>query len=156
MRTFIFNKRTFYKNAAVTKEVVKLLERKQIKYSTKQQFLGDFFEKLLNMGVKQEAGQYFTPIPIAEFILRSLPIKSMIDEKISHKDEMFLPYVIDYSCGSGHFLTEAMGRIQYYIAQIDENILSNALKNNLHNWNTLLQITLTSDITLTCKSIIER
>lgn len=87
------------------------------------------------MGVKQEAGQYFTPIPIAEFILRSLPIKSMIDEKISHKDEMFLPYVIDYSCGSGHFLTEAMERIQQHLALIDENRLSNAQKNNLHNWN---------------------
>lgn len=38
----VFNKRTFYENAAIVKEVVKMLERKQIKYSTKQQFLGDF------------------------------------------------------------------------------------------------------------------
>ena len=131
----VFDKRTFYENAAIIKEVVRLLERKQIKYSTKQPFLGDFFEKLLNMGVKQEAGQFFTPIPIAEFILRSLPIKSIIDEKISNKDEKFLPYIIDYSCGSGHFLTEAMERVQYYMDSIDASKLSAGQKNNLRNWN---------------------
>ncbi len=131
----VFDKRTFYENAAIVKEVIRLLERKQIKYSTKQQFLGDFFEKLLNMGVKQESGQFFTPIPIAEFILRSLPIKSIIDEKIRDKEEKFLPYIIDYSCGSGHFLTEAMERVQHYMDRIDESKLSVSQKNNLHNWN---------------------
>lgn len=131
----VFDKRTFYENAAIIKEVIRLLERKQIKYSTKQQFLGDFFEKLLNMGVKQESGQFFTPIPIAEFILRSLPIKSIIDEKIRNKEEKFLPYIIDYSCGSGHFLTESMERVQYYMNRIDESKLSVGQKNNLRNWN---------------------
>ena len=131
----VFDKRTFYENAAIIKEVVRLLERKQIKYSTKQQFLGDFFEKLLNMGIKQETGQFFTPIQIAEFILRSLPIKNIIDEKVKNKDEKFLPYVIDYSCGSGHFLTEAMERVQHYLSTIDDSKLSVGQKNNLYNWN---------------------
>lgn len=131
----VFDKRSFYENAAIIKEFVKNLEKKQIKYSTKQPFLGDFFEKLLNMGVKQEVGQYFTPIPIAEFILRSLPIKCIINEKISNKEEKFLPYIIDYSCGSGHFLTEAMERVQHYLRDINTETLSTGQKNNLHNWN---------------------
>lgn len=133
----VFDKRTFYENAAIIKEVVRLLERKQIKYSTKQQFLGDFFEKLLNMGVKQRVGQFFTPIPIAEFVLRCLPVEKIIGRKIAEKKDLFLPYTIDYSCGSGHFLTEAMERIQNCIRKIDADSLSNAQKSNLRNWNDL-------------------
>ena len=64
----VFDKKTFDFNCVVVKEVVKLLERYKIKYETKQQFLGDFFEKLLNTGIKQEQGQFFTPSPLTSFI----------------------------------------------------------------------------------------
>lgn len=132
----VFDKRTFYENAAVVREVVKLLERKLIKNTNKQQFLGDFFEKLLNIGVKQEAGQFFTPIPIAEFILKSIPVEDLIVEKIKRKEDDFLPYIVDYSCGSGHFLTEAMNRVQEIIDNPDFklNKLTNAQKNKLGSW----------------------
>lgn len=117
----VFDKKTFEDNCIVVKEVVKLLERYRIKYSTKQQFLGDFFEKLLNTGIKQEAGQFFTPIPIARFIAKSIPIWETIELKNSNKNERFLPYCIDYASGSGHFLTELMAEIDKYVKNISDD-----------------------------------
>ena len=117
----IFDKKTFDENSIVVKEVVKLLEEYRIKYSTKQQFLGDFFENLLNTGIKQESGQFFTPIPIAQFICKSIPIKQIIEEKNKKAEPYFLPYVIDYASGSGHFLTEAMEEIDNHIKNIEES-----------------------------------
>jgi type I restriction enzyme M protein len=119
----VFDKKTFELNSLVVKEVVKILERKRIKYEGKQQFLGDFFERLLNTGIKQEAGQFFTPIPITSFICKSLPIKQIIDKKNDSKEEKFLPYVIDYASGSGHFLTEIMGEINKYVEKIDDKTI---------------------------------
>lgn len=115
----VFDKKTFEENCIVVKEVVKLLERYKIKYSTKQQFLGDFFENLLNTGIKQESGQFFTPIPIAQFICKSLPVKQIIEDKNSKKEPHFLPFCIDYASGSGHFLTEIMEEIDENIQNID-------------------------------------
>lgn len=116
----VFDKDSFEKNCVVVKEVVKLLEEYQIKYQHKQQFLGDFFEKLLNTGIKQEAGQFFTPIPLTAFICKSLPIEKIIDEKNDKGKIDFLPYVIDFASGSGHFLTEMMSEIENYVIKIDK------------------------------------
>ena len=117
----VFDKKSFNENCIVVKEIVKLLEKYQIKYSTKQQFLGDFFENLLNTGIKQESGQFFTPIPIAQFICKSLPIKNIIDTKNDNKEAYFLPYIIDYASGSGHFLTEIMEEVEQIISGIDKD-----------------------------------
>ena len=95
--------------------MVELLQPYQIRYGHKQQFLGDFFELLLSTSIKQEVGQYFTPVPIAKFIISSLPIRELIEKKISNDETNFLPHVIDYAAGSGHFLTEAMDEIQKVI-----------------------------------------
>lgn len=54
----------------------------------------------MDQGVKQSEGQFFTPMPIVKFILKSLPL-----EQIIHDDEQ-VPKVIDYACGAGHFLNE--------------------------------------------------
>ena len=119
----MYNKETFEDNAEVAKEVVKLLQKFKIKYSKKHQHLGDFFELLLNTGFKQESGQYFTPIPLTRFICKSLPIKEIIDNKNNNKEINFLPYVIDYASGSGHFITEMMDEIDYYVKNTkDEDI----------------------------------
>ena len=75
-----------------------------------------FFERLLNIGIKQEAGQFFTPVPIARFIVNSIPFEKIIEQKISN---LFLCKIIDYACGSGHFLTEEMDRLQNIV---DEKI----------------------------------
>ena len=130
----VINKQTFDENARVVKEVIKLLELYQIKYSTKQQFLGDFFERLLNIGIKQESGQFFTPIPIARFMIKSLPIEDMIRSKIATKEANFLPYIIDYACGSGHFLTEIMSEIEDIISKLDDEGLTKPQRDNLLRW----------------------
>ena len=108
----VFNMETFKQNSLILREVVKLFERVKIKYSDKDQFLGDFFERLLNIGIKQTEGQFFTPIPIANFIVNSIPFEKMIEDKVNNDDEKFLPYMIDYACGAGHFITEFMHRIE--------------------------------------------
>lgn len=115
----VFDKKTFEDNCIVVKEVVNLLEKYKIKYSTKQQFLGDFFENLLNTGIKQESGQFFTPIPITQFICKSLPVREIIGDKNDRKEPFFLPFVIDYASGSGHFLTEIMEEIDTIIQPIN-------------------------------------
>lgn len=133
----VINEKTFKENAKVVKEVIKLLERYQVKYSHKQQFLGDFFEKLLNIGVKQESGQFFTPVPIARFIVNSIPFESIINNKIQNKEREYLPKCIDYACGSGHFLTEAMDRLQKILDNnFDTSILSPEQKRQYNLWKT--------------------
>lgn len=134
----VFNELTYEKNMNIVKEVIELLQTYQLKYSGKQQFLGDFFEGLLNTGIKQEAGQFFTPIPLARFIIRSIPIRQIIDKKIQDGEVDILPYVIDYACGSGHFLTEVMDEIQGELDFIDEDKLIgrakvkyNSIKNDI-------------------------
>ncbi len=108
----VFNEASFQSNAVVVKEVVKLLQPYQIRYSHKQQFLSNFFELLLTTGLKQESGQFFTPVPIAKFIVSSIPLKEIVDEKIRCNENRILPYSIDFAGGSGHFLTELMDEIQ--------------------------------------------
>lgn len=102
----VYNEELFNQNAKVLVEVVKLLQPFQLLYSKKHQMLGNLFELLLNDGFKQSEGQYFTPIPIATFIWHSLPVEKMMENKNNN-----IPRVIDYSCGSGHFLTEGIDTI---------------------------------------------
>ncbi len=116
----VFNEESFLTNTKVVIEIVKLLQRWQIRYTHRQQFLGDFFELLLSTGFKQESGQFFTPVPLVRFILKSLPLEKIIKNRISKRDEGFLPYVVDFACGSGHFLTEAMDVLQELIENLDE------------------------------------
>ena len=114
----IFGKDTFEQNCKIVKDVVYLLQNYKLKYTHKHPYLGLFFENLLNSGFKQESGQFFTPIPIAHFIVSSIPFKELILNKLSRGDSDFLPYTIDYACGSGHFLTEGMDEIQKQIIEI--------------------------------------
>lgn len=137
----VYNEKSFNENTEIVKEIVKLLQGKKLKYTHKQPYLGLFFENLLNSGFKQESGQYFTPIPIARFIVSSIPVKRIFDKKIKSGDIDFLPYIIDYACGSGHFLTEGMDEIQSIINNYPKNQLSNtqlkklnAYKDSEYSW----------------------
>ena len=121
----VYDNASFEENAKVVKEVVELIQGYRIRYNKRQQYLSDFFELLLTTGLKQEAGQYFTPVPIAQFIIKSLPLDSIMTEKLSRKDGEILPYMIDYAAGSGHFITEFMHEIQDIINAV---ILPNILK----------------------------
>lgn len=125
----VYDHKSFKENAKVVKEVVKLLEKFKIRYTQKQQYLSDFFELLLTTGLKQESGQFFTPVPIAQFVIKSLPIDKLVEEKLvaGKKDEL-LPFVIDYAAGSGHFLTESMHEIQRLILKTDPRKLKTEAK----------------------------
>ncbi len=132
----VFDETSFRDNAKVVRETVILLQNFQLRYSHKQQFLSNFFELLLSNTLKQEAGQFFTPVPVAKFIVSSLPLQEIIEQKIKDRKSDFLPTMIDYAAGSGHFLTEAMDEIQQIIQQIDTKNCTQSIKNNLETWKT--------------------
>ncbi|MDR2125445.1 MAG: restriction endonuclease subunit S, partial [Prevotellaceae bacterium] len=118
----VYDEKSFYENAKVVKEVVELLQRYKIRYAKKQQYLSDFFELLLTTGLKQESGQFFTPVPIAQFIIKSLPVDSFVRKKLHEgKRDELLPYIIDYAAGSGHFITESMHELQNLLENIDSS-----------------------------------
>ena len=97
--------------------MVQLFEKYRIVYPSKHQFLGDLFEQLLNKGFKQNEGQFFTPIPITRFIWDSLPVDRMVK---SDRGTVY-PKVIDYACGAGHFLTEAVEAINAFVDNNGDN-----------------------------------
>lgn len=130
----VYDSASFEENAKVVKEVVELIQGYRIRYNKRQQYLSDFFELLLTTGLKQEAGQYFTPVPIAQFIIKSLPLDSIMADKLSRKDGEILPYMIDYAAGSGHFITEFMHEIQNIINGCDTSKYIEETRNHLENW----------------------
>lgn len=99
----VHNEELFLQNGKILTEMVQLFENYRISYASKHQFLGDMFEQLLNKGFKQNEGQFFTPGPITRFIWDSLPVREVL-----HSLQGEYPKVIDYACGSAHFLTEAV------------------------------------------------
>lgn len=131
----VYDDASFEENAKVVKEVVELLQVYQIRYNYRQQFLSDFFELLLTTGLKQESGQFFTPVPIARFIIKSLPFQEITAQKIEqgNKNDL-LPTVIDYAAGSGHFITESMEVVQNYIDSLDENSFNPTTKRAIKKW----------------------
>ena len=130
----VYDSASFEENAKVVKEVVELIQGYRIRYNKRQQYLSDFFELLLTTGLKQEAGQYFTPVPIAQFIIKSLPLDSIMAEKLFRKDGEILPYMIDYAAGSGHFITEFMHEIQDIINDCDTSKYIEETRKHLINW----------------------
>lgn len=131
----VFDKKSFEDNAKVVKEVVEMLQNYQLRYTKKQQFLGDFYETLLNDSIKQEAGQFFTPVPLTQFIIKCLPIREIINSKIANGEKNILPLVVDYACGTGHFLTEIMEELDNIIKNdIDKTNLSPSLQRTVTSW----------------------
>lgn len=113
----VHNEELFYQNGKILVEVVQLFQEYRIVYPSKHQFLGDLFEQLLNKGFKQNEGQFFTPTPITRFIWDCLPI-----EQITHTEKgTVYPKVIDYACGAGHFLTEAVEAINAFVESDGNN-----------------------------------
>lgn len=113
----VHNEELFYQNGRILVEMVQLFEKYRIVYPSKHQFLGDLFEQLLNKGFKQNEGQFFTPMPITRFIWDSLPVDRMVK---SDRGTVY-PKVIDYACGAGHFLTEAIEAINFFVHSDDDN-----------------------------------
>lgn len=131
----VYDKDSFDENAKVVREVVELLQKYRIRYNKRQQYLSDFFELLLTTGLKQEAGQFFTPVPLAQFLIKSLPLDDIVDEKLARKDGEILPYMIDYAAGSGHFLTEYMHEVQSIINKKKPSEYIDTTKKKIKNWH---------------------
>jgi type I restriction enzyme M protein len=131
----VYDDASFEENAKVVKEVVELLQVYQIRYNYRQQFLSDFFELLLTTGLKQESGQFFTPVPIARFIIKSLPFQEITAQKIEdgNKNDL-LPTIIDYAAGSGHFITESMEVVQNHIDILDESKFNPTTQRAIKKW----------------------
>lgn len=130
----VYDDATFKENFIVVKEIVKLLQNFRFKYNTKQQFLGDFFEDLLNTSLKQEEGQFFTPYPLVDFMVNSLDIEERINYALKKRNLDFVPKVIDYACGAGHFLISAMTAIQRIFETIDQTKLTNDQKQKIQSY----------------------
>ncbi|OFX18669.1 MAG: restriction endonuclease subunit S [Bacteroidetes bacterium GWA2_31_9] len=133
----VYDEQSFNENAVVVKEIVELLQKFKLRYTKKQQYLSDFFELLLTTGLKQESGQFFTPVPVAQFVIKSLPIDSILEEKLSSAkidNDTLLPYVMDYAAGSGHFLTETMHEMQRLIKQKDDKKYNPSVAKKIRNW----------------------
>lgn len=113
----VHNEELFYQNGKILVEMVQLFEKYRIVYPSKHQFLGDLFEQLLNKGFKQNEGQFFTPMPITRFVWDSLPVYRMVK---SERGDAY-PKIIDYACGAGHFLTEAVEAVNHFAGAGGDN-----------------------------------
>lgn len=90
------NKEEFELNFQILIKITALIQDINLSNSETNHFFGDLFEGLLSKNVHQTEGQFFTPLPIVNFIIKSLP-----EFKNSNSVK-----VLDYACGAGHFLTE--------------------------------------------------
>ncbi|MDR1594254.1 MAG: N-6 DNA methylase, partial [Prevotellaceae bacterium] len=134
----VYDEQSFNENAVVVKEVVQLLQKYKLRYTKKQQYLFDFFELLLTTGLKQESGQFFTPVPVAQFIIKSLPVDTIVEEKLSAAkidNDTLLPYVMDYAAGSGHFVTEIMNEIQALLQKKDISKYAKSVGTKIKTWH---------------------
>ena len=90
------NREEFEMNFQILITITALIQDINLSSSETNHFFGDLFEGLLSKNVHQTEGQFFTPLPIVNFIINSLP-------QFPNKDKV---KVLDYACGAGHFLTE--------------------------------------------------
>lgn len=90
------NREEFEMNFQILIKIAALIQDINLSSSETNHFFGDLFEGLLSKNVHQTEGQFFTPLPIVNFIINSLP-QFPNTGKIK---------VLDYACGAGHFLTE--------------------------------------------------
>ena len=90
------NKEEFEMNFHILIKMTALIQDINLSDSETNHFFGDLFEGLLSRNVHQTEGQFFTPLPIVNFIIRSLP----------HFENSKNVKVLDFACGAGHFLTE--------------------------------------------------
>ena len=110
------NEELFNRNVKVLLEIVQMWQGLRLKTDDQNQFLGEMFELFLDDGIKQSEGQFFTPLPICKFIVASLPLA----QKIATTPEPIK--VIDYACGSGHFLNEYAHQIKPLIAEQQKDL----------------------------------
>ena len=88
----VYNQKLFLKNFRILLPLVKSLQGIGFTKRVDTNILGDFFETYMQ-DYPQHEGAFFTPLPLVNFIVQSIP---------AFKDAR----VIDFACGVGHFLTQ--------------------------------------------------
>ena len=88
----VYNKALFDKNFKILLPIVQSLQNVGFTKEADSNILGDYFESYIH-DMPQQEGQYFTPVPLVNFIIHSLPVLKNAK-------------VLDFSCGAGHFLTQ--------------------------------------------------
>lgn len=88
----VFNKELFEKNFEILLPIVKSIQGVKFTQIEDANVLGHYFECFIN-DMPQHEGQYFTPMPLANFMIYSLPVYNDIK-------------MLDYACGVGHFITQ--------------------------------------------------
>ena len=88
----VYNQKLFLQNFKVLLPLVQSLQNIGFTKKANSNILGDYFETYIN-DFPQSEGQYFTPAPLVNFIIYSLPV---------YKESK----VLDFACGVGHFLTQ--------------------------------------------------
>lgn len=85
--------------------------------------LGKFFEEIVSHGFTQTKGQFFTPVPIVEFMLdlcsAERQAKEILKNQADGRGIHQLPYVIDSSCGVGTFLIMYMKKVTAALLEPD-------------------------------------
>jgi type I restriction-modification system DNA methylase subunit/restriction endonuclease S subunit len=120
----VHNEKLFFQNTAVLLRVVQIFQDIKLKNNNNEhQFLGDMFESFLDQGIKQSEGQFFTPMPIVKFIIKSLPLEKIISESRE------IPQMIDYACGAGHFLNDYAKEIKPYVEKYKRSGIKQFYKN---------------------------
>lgn len=112
----VHNETLFKQNAEILKKVVCMLQDIRLRTDKSNQVLGDLFEDFLDQGVKQNEGQFFTPLPIVRFIVSSLPLEVLYSNENVAKGG--IPRAIDYACGAGHFLNEYALQVKPFISAL--------------------------------------
>lgn len=106
---------------ATIKEVTELLEHIDL-HGVDEDLNGRMFETFLNATVRgKQLGQFFTPRSVVKFSTE------LADIRVS-KNEDKIEKVLDYCCGSGGFLIEAMAEMQNKIESLP---ISNKEKDDL-------------------------
>ena len=54
-----------------------------------------------------------------DFFIRAIPVKQLVEKAIDNKSQEIIPYVIDFACGAGHFLTESIDEIEEILKSVD-------------------------------------
>ena len=111
----VHNELLFRQNSIILKEMVGVLQDMKMKTEEQNHLLGDLFEGFLDLGVKQDEGQFFTPMAIVRFMVSCLPLEMLI------RDNADVPKAIDYACGAGHFLNEYAAQIKPLVEQYKGN-----------------------------------
>lgn len=60
-------------NFQILIKIAALIQDINLSSSETNHFFGDLFEGLLSKNVHQTEGQFFTPLPIVNFIIKSMP-----------------------------------------------------------------------------------